>query len=215
VAPYGLTVLPNVHVITINEDSNRCKNICEFLDFERIGYKVFKGFDAVKFGLISIKDYKYSSSESNRKIKQENVGCYLSHHSLWKTLLWSTEFEIHGKDSQFTILEDDCSFRADWKENLMLASQSIPKDWDVLMIGSCCAEDKPKTAFGSNLYECKYPFCTHGYIVRGKCLQFLVDSSEVLDCPIDILLSVDIFPKLKVYTILPRICDQDGMDLPA
>lgn len=206
-------MLPNVHVITINEDSSRFKNICEFLDFERIGYKVFKGFDALKWGLRCINPYKYAVEGQEKNLRPDQVGCYLSHHFLWKTLLWSTEFQIHGKDSQFTILEDDCSFRADWKENLMLASQSLPKDWDVLMIGSCCAEDKPKTAFGSNLYECKYPFCTHGYIVRGKCLQFLVDSSEVMDCPIDILLSHDVFPKLKVYTILPRICDQFETDL--
>lgn len=208
-------MLPNVHIVTIDEDSLKCKNLSEFLDSEGIPFKVFRGVNAKKLGLISINQYRFSTSTADFVIKQQNVGCYLSHHCLWKIFLMSNEFDRFGMDAQWTILEDDCVFRQDWRENLNLASHYLPKNWDVLLIGSCCSDDKYKISLGANLYECKYPFCTHGYIVRGRSLKLIVDLCEDMNSPVDIKLATEIFPKLNVYTILPRICDQDGIDLPA
>lgn len=208
-------MLPNVHIVTIDENSLKCKNLSEFLDSERIGYRIFKGIDGVGWGLKNTNQYKFAVDEQTKTLRPGQIGCYLSHYWLWRMMLWSTEYERIGAESQFTVLEDDCLFKPDWKENLMLASQSLPKNWDVLMIGSCCTEDKPRISLGANLYELKYPFCTHGYILKGKCLNQLVNLSENMWGPIDIVLATEIFPKLNVYTILPRLCDQYGIDLPA
>lgn len=206
-------MLPNIHIITLDQNSLKCKNLSEFLDSERIGYKIFKGIDAIGWGLKTENPYKFAVEGQNKTLRSDQIGCYMAHYWLWRTLMWSIEFERFGDESQFTILEDDCDFRQDWKENLTLASQSLPRDWDILMIGSCCTDDKPRIHLGSNLYELKYPFCTHGYIVRGKCLNTLINSSENMWAPVDIMLSTQAYPKLKVYTILPRICDQIGTSL--
>jgi len=207
-------VLPNVYIITLKEDSARSKKLSGFLNSEGIKHTIFRGLDAVGWGLRTTNHYKFARPGNDNHLRPEQIGCYLSHYWLWRYFTMSNDFMLHGGNSQFTVLEDDCKFVPDWKENMSLATQHLPSDWDVLLIGSCCTEDKPKLQIGSNLYECKYPFCTHGYVVRGKALQTMIDMSENMWAPIDILLAVEIFPKLKVFTILPRICDQDGMDLP-
>ena len=207
-------MLPNVHIIALSENSLKCKKLSGFLASEKIPFRVFKGMDAVGWGLNSTNVYKYAVADQSKHLRPGQIGCYMSHYWLWRSLLMTPEYASMGESAQFTILEDDCLFEPDWKENLMLASQSLPKDWDVLMIGSCCTEDKPKVSLGANLYECQYPFCTHAYIVRAKCLQTMIDRSENMWAPIDIILATEIFPKLHVYTILPRICDQEGIDLP-
>lgn len=207
-------MLPQVHIVTIDETSNKFRNLCSFLESELIPFNVFKGLNNHLWGLVSVNNYKYSDPQKNVLLRQDQIGCYLSHYILWRALLFSQQYQNFKDNSQFTILEDDCVFKSDWKENFNLACDHMPKDWDVLMIGSCCTEDKPKTQIGANLYDCKHPFCTHGYIVRGKCLPHLIQCAEGISSPIDIMLAMDAFPNLNVFTILPRICDQDGMDLP-
>lgn len=204
--------LPNVHAIVLKETDERSWALAEHLDQEGIEWTPFRGVNAESWGLTTLN--KYDKDGTNVTIPQKHVGLHLSHYWLWRQCMTSEDYERYGDESQFTIIEDDCRFVADWRENLALASRHVPADWDMVLLGSCCTEDKPTVHLGGNVFSVKYPLCTHAYIVRGKALPLLADTQEKSWASIDLALYWSTYPKLNVYTILPRIAEQEGMVLP-
>ena len=125
-------------------------------------------------------------------------------------------------DEYFMVLEDDARFVDGWKEKIETALKDVPKDFDFLFVGSCCAEDKqPKRIKGDIYYYPHrpehpdwYPQSGFCYIVAKKCLQHLIDTQRTTADPVDVGLIYRAFPKMKVYAILPRLADQGDTPLP-
>lgn len=125
----------------------------------------------------------------------------LSQYLLWRILAYLPEDE-------FLILEDDARFLPGWKNGYMKARASLPADWDMLFIGSCNCKNKPTQLIDQNLFKVQWPFCTHAYIVRKKGLKVLDETMQKFWAPIDIALNLQAFPKLNIYTVLPRLVEQ-------
>jgi hypothetical protein len=115
--------------------------------------------------------------------------------------------------THFLSLEDDARFVPDWKPRLEQALKDVPPDFDFLFVGSCCAGGG--VHYKGEVYEHKtsYPMCGHALIIAKKCVPFLIASNRDSRNPADITLLVNSFPHLRVFSILPRLADQEDTAL--
>lgn len=165
------------------------------------GVSFFDGIHAEKAGLSTVNVCEIDHPGNGWRMGFKGTGTVLSHLMLWAVLSY-----LPGE--HFMVLESDAKFCADWKKRLFLALRDVPPDFDLLYHGSCCCQDQPKTNVKGEVWEVKYPLCTHAYIVAGKALPVLRSELRKIYAPIDIAMKLHALPKLKVYTILPRIVDQ-------
>lgn len=169
----------------------------------------FYGINGPKLGLRTDLTYEVDHPGSGYKIGPRTIGCALSHRSLWSALMLLSDDAVH-------VIEDDAVFPENWQARMNDALLAAPSDWDVIYTGSCCAGGKEQRRIGGDLFEVKYPLCTHGYIVRKKALPVLIKEYDKHGCyaPVDIHMAFHAFPLLRVFTVLPRILEQRDTDIP-
>lgn len=165
--------------------------------------KFFDGVHAEKMGIKTVLPYERDNPGSGFNMGFRCTGCWLSHFMLWSALNMMYEDAV-------VICEDDVKWHPDWHERFSKALGDVPQDWDMIWVGSCCTADKPKTLIAGDVYDCRYPLCTHAYCVAKKALPTILQTQRDarVYAPLDCSLVFHTFPKLKVYTILPRLCDQ-------
>ena len=164
----------------------------------------FYGIDA-RTGVVTTKPYVRNGAEEFAPPRR--ICNMLSHRAIWAALLLLS-------DDPTLILEDDAEFPDDWRTRFTRALEDAGR-WDMLFIGSCCCADKPKALIQGEVFDVRYPLCTQAYIVRGhKVLHTLIERADDAGChaQADLVLYFDIFPHLRVLTVLPRIVGQ--VDLP-
>lgn len=164
------------------------------------------GIHAETFGVMACRPYKRDDPKGGYIIKMAQVGLALSHYMVWNVCLQ------HGDDS-FLILESDSEFPENWKSKLDQAIADAPEDWDVILAGNSNCSDKPQTHIKGEIYEVKYPFCTHAMLIRFKALQTLIESVRDAATHIDISLIDCAYPKLKTFSVIPRVVGQRGRQL--
>ncbi len=204
--------MKNVHVITLPSQPERRRRTLFHLNSQKIKHEFFNGFDGPALGLTTVFPYEVDSPGSGYIMHSKSVGLVLSHLTLWKI----------GKDilgispsSHITVMEDDVEFIPGWRDRYNTAMEKMPDDWDMIFIGSCNCADKPKEEIGGGVFKVLEggPQCCHAYMVRGRALAKLIDSFERIWAPVDLALIFDAFPKLNVYTILPRLAGQHGEEI--
>jgi GR25 family glycosyltransferase involved in LPS biosynthesis len=159
-----------------------------------------------KFGILSWRPYRKDHPKAGSLIDMAQVGLTLSHYMVWQIC-------EHHSDDVFMILEDDCVFPEGWSERISDAMRDMPEDWGILLIGSSNTSDKEKSHIKGDIWEVKYPFCTHAMIIARKALPVLIEHCRDASKHIDILLHDEGYSRLKVYTLLPRLCEQRGNPL--
>lgn len=174
--------------------------VSHFRDVD-IDVQFFNGVHGEKFGLKAVHPYKIDYPDKNYTISFKEVGIWMSHWALWNVLNF-----LH--EPHFLILEIDALFPKDWHSRVVDALNSVPDDFDMLYIGSCCAEDKPKTLVKNQVWDVRWPACNHAYVVAKKALPVLLSTQRKCCSPMDISLIESTHPKLKIYTVLPSIVMQ-------
>ncbi len=174
------------------------------------------GIHGETFGLLPSRPYNEDRPGCGFLNPISQVGLMLSHYMVWQVCqYWPGDHDERSDcfEDWYLILEDDAHFPMDWKERLDVAMTDIPSDWDIFLIGSSNTHDKPKKQICGDVWEVKYPFCTHAYMVRRKALQTLLANCRDATLKIDISLIKNAYPLLKVYTMLPRLVEQRGTEL--
>lgn len=195
-------------VITLPETPDKKEKCAQHLKERRVvSPRFFDGVYAERFGLKTVFPYEVDHPGSGFNIGFMPVGCWLSHWCLWSVLSF-----LH--EDIYMILEDDVCLPEDWHSRTMQALADVPKDFDMLYVGSCCCVGKPTTHVKGEVYDVRYPLCTHAYIVAGKALPVLLASQRRVYAPIDINITFHAAPLLKVYTVLPRIMTQFDTEIP-
>lgn len=170
----------------------------------------FRGLHAERLGLRTTLPYEVDSPGTDFHVPDHVVGCWLSHRALWASLLLLP-------DALFFVIEDDAVFPEGWQPRLERALMDAG-DFDLLYVGSCCTAGKPTRHVAGEVYEVHWPFCTHGYVVHRRALLPLIETQDEARCyaPIDVSLTLHSFGKYvpKVFTLLPRLLDQRGTDIP-
>ena len=198
--------LPNVRAITLAGTPGRTERLTEHLRDRGIEWKAFNGVDAAKWGLTTSNTYEIDHPGSNYIIPQKHVGLHLSHY-----ILWTIQHETCTQE--MTILEDDAMFTEDWKTQYAAARDSLPEDWDILLIGSAHSDYRPKRHIKGTIWEVLWPITTHAYIVNFKALPVLLKTQQHSGSPIDLSLNFRTYPLLNVYTPLPRLAEQHNTPL--
>lgn len=163
------------------------------------------GIHAETFGIMAWRSYKLDSPTMGTLIPMAHTGLCLSHYMVW------TICSVLP-DEQFLVLEDDAEFSEGWREKMLAALKDCPADWDMLLIGSSNTFDKPHVKISETLFRVSYPMATHAYIIRRKALPVLLSVRDAT-MKIDVALIMKAYPKLNVYTVLPRLVGQHGTEL--
>lgn len=166
----------------------------------------FYGIHAEKAGLKTVHPYLLDHPEENFTMGYKPTGIWLSHIMLWSALLL-----VH--EDHFLILEDDAQFPENWHARFVAALNDAPRGFDMLYVGSCCCKGMPTTHIKGEVFDVRYPQCTHAYVVAKKALPVLLSTNRKAYAPVDIALNLHSHPLLKVYTVLPRIVGQFNTDI--
>ncbi len=193
-------------LITCPELSNDLIEAKKHLDARGIDFDVIQGIHGETFGLLPSRPYNEDRPGQGHLTPISQVGLTLSHYMTWQVCQ-------HCPGDEFMILEADCKFPADWKERLDIEMDDLLDDWDIFLIGNSNTHDKEKKHICGDVWEVKYPFCTHAYIVRRKALQVLLTHCRDATMKIDLLMIKKAYPLLRVFTMLPRLVEQRGTDL--
>lgn len=196
------------HVITLLDtlDTPRWKDTVAHLVERGVEHRPFTGINGARWGLATINTYDVDNPGTNYKIGPKTIGIALSHWMLWNTLTY-----LPG--DEWMICEDDVRFVPDWRPRLEAALTSVPQDWDMLYVGSCCTAGKIKSDFGNNVHLVDGPQCLHCYMVRRKALPIMLETQQLAWAGVDVQLVFKTHHLLKVYTILPRLADQQYTEL--
>lgn len=170
-----------------------------------------KGIHGESFGIEGTLEYNYDNPHLHHKIGTPNTSLCLSMQIVYQV-------ELNHRCDYFLFLEDDSRFKDNWKEVVEQALREIPKDFDFLFVGSCCAAGKQGIKVGTNLFHyphrrgsyAQYPLCGNAYIVAKKALPKILETQRTAYVNVDINLAVNTFPYLNVYAILPRIVEQNN-----
>lgn len=179
----------------------------EHLEKRGIQATFIQGVHGETFGLLPSRPYNVDRPGRGDLTPISQVGLTLSHYMAWTVA-------SHLTDQEFMILEDDAKFPADWNERLHLAMTDLPDDWEIFLIGNSNTSDcRYSQHICGDVWEVKYPFCTHAYILKRSALPILLTVCRDATSKIDLLMIAQAYPKLRVYTMLPRLVDQRGTDL--
>ncbi len=190
---------PKTWVLTVDREIKCFNDTAAHLDEMGVKWERFNGFDN-KICRLNAKD-TFDLDRAGERLETKHVAATLSHYLVWKVMQYQ-------KDDSFWVLEYDVRLVHDWKETYRTALDNLPKDWDILFLGSCCTKGRPTTHIGGNVYEVKYPLCGHAQMIRKKALPTLLREHQKISMPLDIALFYLSLPKLKVYTVLPPIVQQ-------
>jgi len=175
------------------------------------------GIESIRIEGINAGEYDTGNlvfGEQKKHLNNAEIGCFLTHHNLYKTIL------DEGHETAL-ILEDDALFLEGYKEVVEQAMKDIPKDWDLLYLGQAnydsikiaqSAELKThaiKENIAGQLFKASRCWLTHAYVVNRKALPKLIEGTQVLYASIDGVLA-DLQENLNVYAIYPNIVKQDG-----
>jgi len=163
--------------------------------------EVFNGISAKESGLITKHTYERDNPGSGYSIGPKPVATWMSFYMLWSALNMQP-------DDVFLILEWDAQFRPNWKLRTEQALRDAPNDWDMIYLGNCCTNNKPKKQVKGELWNVLGVMCGHATLVRKKALPVLLKTQRKVYSPLDISVAEYAHPHLNVNVMLPRCCDQ-------
>jgi hypothetical protein len=204
------SIVDKVYVINLKKDSKKLESVSKELNKQDI---VFERFDAIN-GSTIINDNRFKPI-CNNFCGYGIKGCALSHRTIWENSL------KEGYET-VAIFEDDIIFNKDFNTILQLNYEYIPKDFDIIYLGTMfeCGDtsyynilnEKIQGIHNTKLNEniLKVGGCggLYGYIISKKCIEIII--KEKIDFHIDTNLTSYIKKnKLKAYAFHPVLVEQD------
>lgn len=192
----------NIQIITLPRCHDKYQETQAHLVREGIYAQPFYGFDYQITGLETSWTYELDHPGSGYHIGPKMVSMHLSHYLLWKVLSYLPH-------DVTVILEDDVRFLRGWREHFDEGVTHLPDDWDLLYIGSCCAEERRdiQPVWG-RLCKINHALCTHAYVVRKKALSVLLEHGQKVWTNIDLSIALCCMPHLQCFAFLPRLANQ-------
>ncbi len=192
-------------VITLHETPERRDACAAHLKARSHPFEFFYGVNAEAWGLTTT--HPYDRNGGSEIVPRKHVGLHLSHWILWNL------FAASSDEDCFSVMEDDVHLAIDWRPRVEHAEACLPADWDICLLGHCNALDKPREHVRGTVFKVTYPQCTHWYLVRRKALHTLIETQRKAWAPIDLSLIFGSYPQLNVYTVVPRLAQQFGIQL--
>lgn len=194
-------------VVVLQEMPEREKFIMAHFKERGMEAEPFNGISAAVSGLKTTHNYEVDAPGSGWNMGTKPVATWLSFYMLWSALNLLPE-------THFATLEWDCQLPENWRARTEAALRDVPQDFDMLFIGSCCAEGGPKKSVAGEVYATQHVQCGHFTILAHKALPVLLRTLRKVWAPLDIQVMREALPLLKTYVVLPRIANQFETVLP-
>lgn len=195
-------------VLLVQERNDKTEFILHELALRGIHPDQFNGFSGDFSGLGTKFTYELDDPGGGWNIGAKPVATWLSMYSMLSALNMLS-------DDYFMVMEWDARFQTDWVIRTDKALRDVPKDFDMLYIGSCCAERAHRNHIAGDVWDVKWPMCNHATIIARKCIPDILRTQRKVYAPWDISLMLHTFKvvPMKIYTVLPRIVDQFDTNL--
>ena len=212
--------IENIYVINMDKDTHRLNNIYKECNKNNIKFERFTGIDASK---LSIQEKnKYVTKFCQQYCTNNMIGCGLSHIKIYEDV-------IKKNYNNVLILEDDVYFIKNFHKNLNEVLEELPKDYDILYIGSLGLSNK-KISFDFNLIfklmsnknnkqdtNYKNIFCPifplglHGYIISNQGCKKILKMFNKVNYHIDFQINFN-NKNLNTYTTNKKLVYQNWKD---
>ncbi|EGW08696.1 Glycosyltransferase 25 family member 2 [Cricetulus griseus] len=182
-----------IFMINLKRRKDRRDRMLRTLYEQEIEVKIVEAVDGKALNTSQLKAWNiemlpgYRDPYSSRPLTRGEIGCFLSHFSVWK--------EVIDRELEKTlVIEDDVRFEHQFKKKLMKLMDDIDKaqlDWELIYIGRKRMQVKePEKAVPNviNLVEADYSYWTLGYAISLEGAQKLVGAD-----PFGKMLPVDEF----------------------
>ncbi|XP_061682147.1 procollagen galactosyltransferase 2 isoform X2 [Syngnathoides biaculeatus] len=132
----------------------------------------------------------YKDPYSGRVLTRGEIGCFLSHHSIWSQV-------VERGLQKVLVLEDDVRFEPRFKRRLQAILEDVDKaqlDWDLIYVGRkrMQVQQPERSVDGvNNLVEADYSYWTLGYVLSLQGATKLLDAEPFAKMlPVDEFLPV-------------------------
>lgn len=197
-----------VFVLSLKRSKERLAQTIVHLRSNGVLAEVFLGLDARTCGLSTRHVYDRDHPEDNYTMGSKEIAMFLSHYMLWRACYYIDA-------ETFVVMEDDVRLVEGWREQWDYSMQSIPHDWDLLYIGSCCCDAAPgKEQIAGSLWRVTSAQCTHAYAFKKRALPLMISACDKVEAPIDITMALRMIPHLNTFAFLPRLAVQDKTEIP-
>uniref|UniRef100_A0A9L0RMY4 Collagen beta(1-O)galactosyltransferase 2 n=2 Tax=Equus TaxID=9789 RepID=A0A9L0RMY4_HORSE len=182
-----------IFMINLKRRKDRRDRMLRTLYEQEIEVKIVEAVDGKALNTSQLKALNiemlpgYRDPYSSRPLTRGEIGCFLSHYSVWK--------EVIDRELEKTlVIEDDVRFEHQFKKKLMKLMDDIDRaqlDWELIYIGRKRMQVKePEKAVPNvvNLVEADYSYWTLGYVISLEGAQKLVGAN-----PFGKMLPVDEF----------------------
>ncbi|XP_061593641.1 procollagen galactosyltransferase 2 [Cololabis saira] len=152
---------------------------------EAVDGKALNSSQLKDLGIEMLPDYK--DPYSGRVLTRGEIGCFLSHHSIWTQV-------IERGLQKVLVLEDDVRFEPRFKRRIQAIMDDVDRaqlDWDLIYVGRKRMQvQQPEQSVDgvNNLVEADYSYWTLGYALSHQGARKLLDAQ-----PLPKMLPVDEF----------------------
>lgn len=200
-----------------------CKGISQeyYDEYKRIATKLFK-----RLGIKepTIEDLMFAVGKYNDAQSKATNPLYIYHGNrhcftgfLWSKLgCWQSHVlatrEAERAGVTTIILEEDVDIDVEFSNIVRNALDDLPKNWDILRIGSCLDSMRMKRVKNS-IYATDSQICNHGYILNGasgaRSLLSIIDRKDPMEAFDTIMENEKItYTNFKSYTHVPYLVTQ-------
>ena len=163
--------IENIYICHWKKLTERKSNLVAHLS--EIGIKKYQWvekYDKDSWNIEEIqKEYPliFDNNPLGRKLKWSEISLTLKHS-------WIIKDSFEKGYDDVLVFEDDVILHPNFIEYFNLFKTQIPKDWDIVWIGSCCNLHAPCTE-GKYFYKADGSRCTHTFMLSKSCVNKIVN----------------------------------------
>ncbi|XP_051950416.1 procollagen galactosyltransferase 2-like [Xyrauchen texanus] len=166
--PQDKTDFDEIFLINLKRRLDRRERMLNTLEVLRLEVSVFDAVDGKALNTSQLQALGiemlpgYMDPYSKRVLTRGEIGCFLSHHLIWKQV-------VERGLQRVLLLEDDVRFEPRFKRRLQIIMEDVKKtqlDWDLIYLGRKrmqVAQPEVSVEGVNNLVEADYSYWTLGY----------------------------------------------------
>lgn len=161
-----LKVVNETYVINMDKDIERLQGFDDMMKKSNWSYKRHAGIN-VRDNNDNVRKMKekYSERRYPIDITLGELGCLISHVSLWEKVAYDQDL------NRILIFEDDARTYVDGdsiRKKIVEFYETTENDPDILFLGKCLDYCHAYQHVWDNIYDSKHPLCAHSYIMTKK-----------------------------------------------
>jgi glycosyl transferase family 25 len=196
--------IEHTYLINLDKDIGRMSIIDPMLKREKVKYERFPAVYGKNVDMNSEKCNRYFSNKGKKILKPAQIGCSLSHISIWEKIAEKTE----NPNAVFMILEDDAILPQMFQKKLSIFSEELPDNWEMLLLGTNSMIGKVYSKhllYNHKSIKKNGNYGTYAYLIKQSTAKKLLKTCEKMNTTIDHYLNKNFYLKNRVYFCNPQL----------